>query len=60
VRKDFGAAELAPQTQKSLAWRTVAERGFLMALPYAVLLTTWPVPGAGEEAGGALLLADGL
>jgi hypothetical protein len=24
------------------------------------LLTTWPVPGAGEEAGGALLLADGL
>jgi hypothetical protein len=27
---------------------------------YAVLLTTWPVPGAGEEVGGALLLADGL
>jgi hypothetical protein len=46
--------------KKSLAWRTVAERGFLMALPYAVLLTTWPVPGAGAEAGGALLLADGL
>jgi hypothetical protein len=46
--------------QKSLARRTVAERGFLMALLYAVLLTTWPVPGAGEEAGGALLLADGL
>jgi hypothetical protein len=60
VRKDFGAEELALQNSKSLARRTVAERGFLMALLYAVLLTTWPVPGAGDGAGGALLLVDGL